>query len=115
MTAISSWKRGDYAYVARATITNAGDPVDLTDDYVITWQLRRSPNAGDFVPVDVDMDNAGSGVLLGTLEASVTAEMTPGIWVSDIEITDPDGKPLSSQTFEVEVEPDVSRAVPEEP
>ena len=114
MTAISSWKRGDYAYVARVTITASGDPVDLTDDYVITWQLRRSPNAGDFIPVDVDKTDASSGVLLGTLSSSVTTEMTPGIWVSDVEVVDSDGKPLSSKTFEVEVEPDVSRSAPEE-
>jgi hypothetical protein len=114
MTAISSWKRGDHAPVARVTITKDDDPVDLTNDYEIVWQLRMSPNAGSFVSVDIDMTDADSGVLYGSLEDSVTKKMTPGIWVSDLEITGPDGKPYSSNTFEVEVLPDVSRAVPPE-
>lgn len=119
MAAISSWKRGDYTTVARATIKdstkvtldNPEGLVDLTDGYTITWQLRRTPNAGSFVAVDMDMSEADSGVLYGTLEKTVTSEMTPGEWVSDIEITDVEGKPFSSRTFTVEVLPDVSRAV----
>lgn len=115
MTAISTWKRGDYATVARVVITDDGAPVDLSDGYTITWQIRRTPNAGSFVTVNIDMSEADSGVLFGSLEATVTKDMTPGIWVSDIQITYTDGKPFSSQTFEVEVEPDVSRLVPEDP
>jgi hypothetical protein len=115
MTAISTWKRGDYATVARVVITDDGAPVDLSTGYDIIWQIRRTPNAGSFVTVNVDMSEAGSGVLFGSLEDTVTKEMSPGIWVSDIQITETGGKPFSSKTFEVEVEADVSRAVPEEP
>ena len=123
MTAISTWKRGDYGIVARAeikdsnriTLENPTGLVDLTDGFTIVWQIRRSANAGSFVTVDIDMSEADSGVLFGSLEDSVTATMTPGIWVSDIQVTYTDGKPFSSSTFEVEVEPDVSRPVPEDP
>jgi len=123
MTAISSWKRGDFAPVARVTIKDARmvtvgnleGLVDLTDGYTITWQIRRSPNAGSFVTVDMDMSEADSGVLYGSLEDVITSEMQPGVWVSDIEIEDADGKPFSSRTFEVEVLPDVSRAVAVDP
>ena len=111
MTAISSWKRGDYAVVARVTITDAGDPVDLTDGYDVVWQLRSTPNAGSFVAVEVDMVDADSGVLLGTIGRTASETMDPGVWVSDIQITK-DDKPFSSETFEVEVLPDVSREVP---
>ena len=114
MTAISSWKRGDFAVVAKVTITDAGDPVDLTD-HTITWQIRKSPNSVSFVAVEADTTDADSGVLLGTISSNVTAAMEPGIWVSDIEISDSEGNPFSSETFEVEVLPDVSRPVPEEP
>lgn len=111
MTAISSWKRGDQGNVARVTITDANGPVDLSTGYLITWQLRPSPNASTFVVVSVDDSNADSGVLLGTIPKDVSLGMTPGVWVSDIEVTGEDGGPYSSQTFEVEVVPDVSRPV----
>lgn len=97
------------------SVDNPEGLVDLTDGYTITWQIRRSPNAGSFVTVDMDMSEADSGVLYGSLEDVITSEMQPGVWVSDIEIEDADGKPFSSRTFEVEVLPDVSRAVAVDP
>lgn len=113
MTAISSWKRGDQGNVARVTITDDIGPVDLTSGYLITWQLRPSPNASTFVAVSIDDSNADSGVLLGTIPKETSLGMTPGVWVSDIEVTGESGAPYSSKTFEVEVLPDVSRPVVE--
>jgi hypothetical protein len=111
MAVSATFKRGDDATLATVTISDGVTPVDLTNGYSITWQVRRQTEAKDALVVDVDLSDALNGNITGTLPAITTATMSPGTWVSDIEVTGPDGT-LSSDTFEVVVVADVTREIP---
>ena len=111
MTVSATFKRGDDATLATVAISDGVTPVDLSSGYTITWQVRRQTEAKDALVVDVDLSDAANGNITGTLTATATASMSPGTWVSDIEVTGPDGV-LSSDTFEVVVVADVTREIP---
>lgn len=98
-------KVGDTFSLACTRTDAAGDAVSLTG-VTIAAQLRRGSTAVDLVPAPVD---AAAGIFTLTKAAADTASWQLGIWSCDVEFT-AGGIVASSETFNVLVEEDVTRA-----
>lgn len=109
----TEFKRGDDATLARVAITDGDGPVDLTDGWTYAWQVRPSAESATAITVTIDDTDAATGVLVGSIGHAITATMTPGAWVSDIELHGPNGR-QSSRTFPFRVLADVTRPTTEE-
>lgn len=111
MTVITSFKRGDTGELGTLETSEGGSPIDLSGvDFLVKWQVRPSPDSDVYASAVLDFTDAAIGRIRGWLPAAVTASMTPGVWVSDIEVTSlPEDMVLSSITFEIVVVADVTR------
>lgn len=111
MTVITSFKRGDTGELGTLETSEGGSPIDLSGvDFLVKWQVRPSTSSAVFADAVLDFADTANGRIRGWLPAAVTASMTPGVWVSDIEVTSlTEDRVLSSITFEIVVVADVTR------
>jgi hypothetical protein len=100
-------KRGDTFSLSCTRTTQAGVPVNLTG-YQIRAQMRDGADAlvYAFTPT---ITNAAAGEFVLSAPASTTETWTPARYVVDIEFTSPNGVKDSSDTFIIQVVPDVTR------
>jgi hypothetical protein len=106
-------KRGDTWRLVFTYTDAAGAPVDLSGASA-HMQLRTAADG----TVLLDWDTAGTELVIATntvtltVDPTDTADLTVGTYVSDLEITYPDGTVDSTDTFKIEVEADITVEVP---
>jgi hypothetical protein len=105
------YKRGD-TWRLHITVTDSdGEPIDLTGcafemaivDRDGTEQLRLSDSTGE-ITTDPEM-----GLIQFEVVATVTADLSPDTYLTDLQITWSDGSQTSSETLSLVVIPDVTR------
>ena len=111
---VPTWnlKRGDTWVAPQAIlVTVDGSEVDLSTGYEILAQLRTSPDASTAVEFAVDDDLLADSKVLLSLTYAQTEALERGTHYVDVQVTstDPAVGRKSSQTWTIEVDPDVSR------
>jgi hypothetical protein len=110
---IRTIKRGDtWPEIITWEDEDTGTPIDITDAE-IRIQLRHRDTGAVAVSAstttgEITITDAVNGVAVQRVEAPVMAEVTPGKYNCDIEITYSDGTVQSTPTFIVVVEEDIT-------
>jgi hypothetical protein len=99
-------KRGDTFSLSGTRTTDTGNPVDLSN-----YQIRAQMRAGDalITSFSVTITNAAAGEFVLSAPASTTETWQVTRYSCDIEFTSPGGIVDSSDTFTIQVVPDVTR------
>ena len=97
-------KRGDTYQISIALTAEDGEtPIDITEWTVKSQVRKRKTLVTELVFAAVDLANGSF-----TLTAEDTTEWPTGTLSSDIEYTDGDGIIRSSETYEIDVEGDIT-------
>jgi len=114
MSSSMTLKRGDDWVLSVALTDNNGDPVSLSGCSVrmdvragydsATATLSASTSGGE-----ITIDDPASGVFVVRFVDTVTSEVEPGRYLTDVEITWADGSVTSSETWQITVLPDITR------
>jgi hypothetical protein len=106
-------KRGDTWRLVFTYTDAAGVAVDLSGASA-HMQMRTAIDG----TVILDWDTAGTDLVIAsntvtlTVDPTDTADLAVGVYLSDLEITYPDGTVDSTETFKLEVEADITVEVP---
>lgn len=113
---VPTWnlKRGDTWIAPQAILVTIGAvEVDLTDAaYTVTAQLRTAADSSAIAATfAIDAAELADSRVLLSLDAATTATLARGTHVVDVEVTSTDEAvgTRSSQTWTIEVDPDVTR------
>jgi len=109
-------KRGDDWTLSCALTDAAQDPVDLTDCSV-RMHVRPSADSDDLTLSASTAEGSiviespeTSGAFVVRIPNAATADVDPGWYVADIEMTWSDGTQTSSETWDIAVQADVTRS-----